>query len=159
MQLTRYTDYSLRVLLHVGTRERDQLSSINEIAAAYDISKNHLMKVVQDLGRAGFLETVRGRSGGLRLGRPADEIGIGDVVRHAEPGFDLVDCSTCIAAPACILPRIFAEATRSFLGVLDRYTLADLLVGKDAQLAALFAGAKNGFGIPRSETSCSAAVV
>ncbi|WP_232494063.1 Rrf2 family transcriptional regulator [Novosphingobium kaempferiae] len=131
MQLTRFTDYSVRVLLHVGARDEGDLSSIAEIAQTYDISRNHLMKVVQDLGQAGFLDTVRGRNGGLRLGRPADEITVGQIVRHTETSFQLVDCTTCIVAPACTLPRVFNEATQAFLAVLDRYTLADALVRRD----------------------------
>lgn len=126
MKLTRYTDYAMRVLIHLGTRG-DELSSIAEIARVYDISQNHLMKVVQDLGHAGFVETVRGRNGGIRLGRPADRINLGELVRHTEGGFDLVDCSSCMIAPACTLPRVLAEATRAFLAVLDKYTLVDLL--------------------------------
>jgi len=137
VQLTRYTDYAVRVLLHVGAQEEGNLSSIAEIAQVYGISRNHLMKVVQDLGQAGFLETVRGRNGGLRLGRPADEIGIGELVRHTETGFNLVDCSTCIVAPACTLPRVLNEATRAFLAVLDKYTLADILSRK-ADLRGIF---------------------
>lgn len=131
MQLTRYTDYSVRVLLHVGARDEGDLSSIAEIAQTYDISRNHLMKVVQDLGQAGFLETVRGRNGGLRLGRSPEEITVGQIVRHTETSFQLVDCTTCIVAPACTLPRAFNEATQAFLAVLDRYTLADALVRRD----------------------------
>jgi Rrf2 family nitric oxide-sensitive transcriptional repressor len=125
MQLTRYTDYGIRIMLHVGAH--DELSSIAQIAGAYGISKNHLMKVVQHLGQGGFLETIRGRNGGLRLGRPADEITLGQLVRRTEQGFDLVDCTNCLAAPACTVPRILREATQAFLGVLDRYTLADIL--------------------------------
>ncbi len=131
MQLTRFTDYSIRVLLHVGARDPGDLSSIAEIAQAYDISRNHLMKVVQDLGQGGFLETVRGRKGGLRLGRAADRITIGQIVRHTETSLNVVDCTACIVAPACILPRAFQEATRAFLTVLDGYTLADSLVRRD----------------------------
>lgn len=131
MQLTRFTDYAVRVLLHVGARDEGYLSSIAEIAQTYDISRNHLMKVVQDLGQAGFLETVRGRGGGLRLGRPAAEISIGQIVRHTETSFKLVDCTACIVLPACVLPRVFNEATRAFLEVLDRYTLADALTRRD----------------------------
>ncbi|MDO9369373.1 MAG: Rrf2 family transcriptional regulator [Sphingopyxis sp.] len=139
MQLTRFTDYSIRVLIHVASRRDGELSSIQEIADAYDISRNHLMKVVVDLGRAGFLETIRGRGGGLRLGRPAETINLGALVRHTEQSLQLVDCSTCLIAPACVLPRILAEATRAFLAVLDRYTLADLLRDRADDLRALFA--------------------
>lgn len=151
MQLTRYTDYSIRVLIHVGTRPDGELSSIQEIADAYDISRNHLMKVVQDLGRARFLETVRGRNGGLRLGRPADKINIGELVRHTEQGFNLVDCSTCLIAPACVLPRILAQATRAFLTVLDGYSLEDVLHDRRTDLRSLFGN----FGQSPRDAGCT----
>jgi Rrf2 family nitric oxide-sensitive transcriptional repressor len=127
MRLTRYTDYAMRVLMHLGARE-DALSSIAEIAAAYGISQNHLMKVVQDLGKAGYVATQRGRGGGIRLARPSIDINLGAVVRHTEEGFDLVDCGDCLIAPACSLPRVLNEAVQAFLAVLDRYTLEDILV-------------------------------
>lgn len=137
MQLTRYTDYAVRVLLHVGARDEGDLSSIAEIAQVYDISKDTLKKIVQDLNQAGFVTAVRGRKGGLRLGRPAADISIGAIIRHTETGFDLVDCSSCLIAPACTLPRILNEATQAFLAVLDRYTLADVL-NRRADLRHLF---------------------
>ncbi|MDF2621834.1 MAG: transcriptional regulator, BadM/Rrf2 family [Xanthobacteraceae bacterium] len=137
MKLTRYTDYAMRVMIHLGTHD-DRLVSIPEIARIYDLSHPNLMKVVQDLGHAGYVETVRGRHGGVRLARPADQINLGELVRHTEAGFDLVDCQGCLIAPACGLPGILAEATRAFLGVLDRYTVADLL-GRRSALRQLFA--------------------
>jgi Rrf2 family nitric oxide-sensitive transcriptional repressor len=126
MKLTRYTDYALRVMIHLGLHDQG-LESISEIARAYGISHNHLMKVVQDLGSAGYVETLRGRSGGIRLARPPAEINIGQLVRHTEQDFALVDCSSCTIAPACTLKGALAEATRAFLAVLDGYTVADLL--------------------------------
>lgn len=135
MRFTRYTDYAIRVMVHLGIH-RDGLSSIAEIARAYDISHNHLMKVVQDLAAAGFVEAVRGRKGGLRLGRPPEEINLGALVRHTECGFELIDCGTCAIRPACTLPGILADATRAFLAVLDGYTVADLLK-RDDQLRAI----------------------
>ena len=96
MRLTRYTDYAMRVLLQLAARD-DGLASIGEIARLYDISQNHLMKVVQDLGKAGFVRTVRGRGGGIALAMPADRIVVGQVVRHTEDGFHLVDCTACDA--------------------------------------------------------------
>jgi len=128
MKLTRYTDYALRVLLHLGAH-RDRLCSIAEIARAYDISENHLMKVVHDLGKGGFVSTMRGRGGGLRLGRPAEAIRIGDVVRYTEDGLGLVDCQSCVIASACLLSCVFREAIAAFLAVLDRHSLADLSSG------------------------------
>lgn len=109
MKLTRYTDYALRVLLYLGARP-DRLCSISEMAGAYAISQNHLMKVVHDLGKAGFVASVRGRLGGIRLARPPGEIIIGSVVRHTEDGFDLVDCGSCIIAPACGVTGVLSEA-------------------------------------------------
>jgi Rrf2 family nitric oxide-sensitive transcriptional repressor len=137
MRLTRYTDYAMRVLLHLAARGDDGLSSIGEIAALYKISQNHLMKVVQDLGKAGFVRTVRGRGGGVALARPADQIVVGQVVRQTEDGFQLVDCAGCVIAPACTLPRALNEATAAFIAVLDKYTLEDLLDQRH-QMRALF---------------------
>lgn len=137
MRLTRYTDYAMRVLLHLAARDADDLCSIGEIARLYKISQNHLMKVVQDLGKAGFVRTVRGRGGGIALARPADQIIVGQVVRQTEEGFQLVDCSQCVIAPACTLPRALDEATAAFIAVLDKYSLEDLLDQRH-QMRALF---------------------
>lgn len=126
MRLTRYTDYAMRVLLYLGARQ-DRLSSISEIAQAYGISQNHLMKVVSDLVNAGYLVSVRGRFGGVRLARSPAEINIGAVIRHTEDGFDLVDCGNCIIAPACGLTGALHQALAAFLTVLDGYTLESLL--------------------------------
>ena len=125
MRLSRHTDYALRALIHLASRP-DRLSSISEIARAYAISENHLMKVVHMLGRAGFIRTIRGRGGGIALARPANEIIIGAVVRHSEPDLNLADCGTCLIAPACGLTGALGEALGAFLAVLDRYTLADV---------------------------------
>lgn len=126
MKLTRYTDYSLRVLLHLAAHP-DRLCSIAEISRAYGISENHLMKVVHDLGKGGFVTTARGRGGGLRLGRPAQLISIGEVVRYSEDGLDLVDCESCVIAPACALTVLLDDAMGAFLAVLDQAMLADML--------------------------------
>jgi len=136
MRLTRYTDYAMRVLLYLGTHP-DKVCSIAEIARTYGVSQNHLMKVVNDLANAGFVTSLRGRSGGLRLGRPAGQINIGEVVRHTEEGFDLVDCASCFIAPACGLNGALAEALGAFMAVLDGYSLADL-IAKRAGIAQLF---------------------
>ncbi|MFA7441616.1 MAG: Rrf2 family transcriptional regulator [Sphingomonadaceae bacterium] len=139
MRLTRYTDYAMRVLLYLGAQSDAQaLCSIADIARAYNISQNHLMKVVNDLVNAGYLTSVRGRFGGIRLARAAAEIHVGEVVRHTEGGFhDLVDCGSCIAAPGCGLTGALRQAMAAFIGVLDGYTLADI-VGPKRQMATLF---------------------
>lgn len=130
MHITRYTDYSLRVLMYVALKG-DTLSTIREIAESYDISKNHLMKVVQELNSKGYLQAIRGKNGGLRLpGRP-DDINLGELVRGTEQDLTLVECfgegSQCALTPACRLKGVFAEALEAFFAVLDQYTLADLV--------------------------------
>ena len=137
MKLTRYTDYTIRVLTHLATRD-DGLSSIAEIAKIYGISQSHLMKVVQDLGHCGYVKTIRGRNGGIRMGRAATDINLGELVRHTEGSFNLADCPNCMIAPACGLTSILAEATGAFIAVLDKYTVADLL-GRRSRLRELFA--------------------
>lgn len=130
MRLTTFSDYSFRVLVYLGTT--DGLGTIAEIAAAYRISPNHLMKVVHYLAQAGYIETVRGKGGGMRLARSPEAINVGKVLRDTEEGFDLVEClepgrPQCRIAPACVLKGALAEARNAFLAVLDRYTLADLI--------------------------------
>lgn len=148
MKLTLYSDYALRVLTYAGAHG-DRLCSVGEIAEAYAISRNHLTKVVHDLGRTGFLESARGRSGGIRLARPPADIGIGEVVRHTEDGFTLVECGSCRIAPGCRLNGIFGRAMAAFLAVLDEYTLADLL-DRPAELTALLAGFREAAAPARS---------
>ena len=131
MRLTDYTDYSLRTLMYLGMH-RDKLVTIQDIADAYGISKSHLMKVVHQLGVAGLVETIRGRSGGLRLGKEPDKINIGEVVRGTEPDFMMVECfnrkiNECVLSPSCELQGVLLRATNAYLDVLDGVTLADLL--------------------------------
>ncbi len=132
MQLTQYTDYSLRTLIYLGLR-RDGLSTITEISESYGISRNHLVKVVHQLGAQGLIVTVRGKGGGIRLASPPDEINIGDVVRRFE-NLALVECfsdgNTCAISPSCRLRGVLQEAMRGFMEVLDTYTLQDLLASK-----------------------------
>lgn len=134
MHLTRYTDYSLRVLIYLASH-RDKLATIGEIATHYDISRNHLMKVVHQLGANGYIDTLRGKGGGIRLARPPEEIVVGKVVRSMEENMAIVECftpntCTCILAPGCTLKDALDEATQSFLATLDLYTLADLVGGQ-----------------------------
>lgn len=134
MQLTSFTDYSLRVLIHLGTHT-DTLSTVGAIAEEHGISRHHLTRVVHQLGLKGYIETVRGKGGGIRLARPPDQIGIGKVVRDMEPGFELAECfkpgeSSCRLLPGCALMPVLAQAGRAFLETLDRYTLADMLPHK-----------------------------
>jgi Rrf2 family nitric oxide-sensitive transcriptional repressor len=131
MRLTVYTDYALRLLMYLAVHVEPR-PTVAEVATSYGISRNHLMKVVYDLSLAGYVATTRGKKGGLRLGRPAAEIGLGEVVRHTEPDMALVPCAApegapCAIAPACRLKGALFRAQAAFLEVLDGYTLADLV--------------------------------
>jgi Rrf2 family transcriptional regulator, nitric oxide-sensitive transcriptional repressor len=130
MRLTVYTDYSLRLLIYAALQP-DGLVNISDVASAYGISRSHLTKVVHQLGIAGFLQTIRGKGGGLRLARLPSAIRIGDVVRCTEPDMALTPCfkpinAHCPIFPSCRLHSALQEAREAFLGVLDRHTLADL---------------------------------
>jgi Rrf2 family nitric oxide-sensitive transcriptional repressor len=131
LRLTVYTDYALRLLMYLALKD-DGLATIAEIAASYDISKNHLMKVAYELGIAGYIETVRGRRGGVRLAMAADSIGLGEVVRRTEPDMALVSCfkpteEPCAIRRCCVLRDALERAYASFTEVLDGYSLADLV--------------------------------
>ncbi|MCC6846936.1 MAG: Rrf2 family transcriptional regulator [Deltaproteobacteria bacterium] len=142
MQLTSYTDYSLRVLIYLAVH-KEGLATIAEISQAYGISKAHLTKIVHQLGLAGYLETIRGRGGGLRLARPPEKIRVGEVVRQTE-GTSLVECfdpktSRCRIEPVCGLRAALKDALQTFLTTLDGYTLADVVARRRNPLARLFA--------------------
>ncbi|GAB6855382.1 RrF2 family transcriptional regulator [Asaia astilbis] len=130
MRLTLHTDYALRVLLYLGLNQ-SRRASIREIAERYQISENHLVKVVHRLGQGGFVTTVRGKGGGLVLARSPDDIRVGDVVRFAEEDMALVAClqagQSCLLTGACRLQHVLGDALEAFMAVLDRQTLADLL--------------------------------
>ena len=150
MRLTVYTDYALRVLMYVAVA-REPRATISGIAASYGISRNHLMKVVYELGLAGYLETVRGKNGGLRLARPPSEIIVGEVVRRTEPDLALVPCldpvnAACAISPACRLRGAMHQARAAFLKVLDGYTLADLVENRAALEALLLDAAEEPAG-------------
>jgi Rrf2 family nitric oxide-sensitive transcriptional repressor len=134
MRLTTYTDYTLRTLIYL-TLAPEGLVRIADIAKGYGISENHLMKIVHQLGVAGYVETVRGKNGGLRLACRPEAINLGDVVRRMEPDLDLVPCfnpaGTCRIRPVCMLKSILGQALAAFLAVLDRHTLADLAASPD----------------------------
>lgn len=129
MQLTSFTDYALRMLMYAHAAG-DRLVTIEEIAGAYGISRAHLMKVANTLTRAGFLTATRGRAGGLKLGRAAETIRLGEVVRATEPDFALVECfstgSQCAIGGCCRLPAVLRRAMEAFLSELDRHTLASI---------------------------------
>jgi len=135
MQLTLYTDYSLRVLVFLGLKD-GELSTVNEIATSYGISRNHLVKVVHNLSRLGYLTSVRGKGGGVRLAQKAEQINIGKLVLKTEPNFNVVECfekenAGCPIDGMCALKGALGKAYAAFMTVLEQYTLADVLANKD----------------------------
>ena len=140
MRLTTFSDYSLRVLIYLGLRDNAR-ATIGDIATAYGISKNHLMKVAQFLSQQGYIETLRGKHGGLRLARAPEHINLGALVRATEAHTALVECfepqtSACRIEPVCALRAMLTRALQAFYAVLDEYTLADVLHNRD-QLAQI----------------------
>jgi Rrf2 family nitric oxide-sensitive transcriptional repressor len=134
MQLTRYSDYSLRVLMYLALNPKE-MSTISEIADAYGISRNHLVKVVHNLSLQKFIKTSRGKQGGLWLDRKPEHINVGTVIRYTEANFNLAECfdmdqNTCPIAGFCSLQTVLGRASRQFLKELDKYTLADLVPNK-----------------------------
>ena len=134
MRLTTFTDIGLRALMYLATRPAGYKSSITEVTEAYDLSRNHVVKVVHQLARAGLIHSIRGKGGGIMLGKPADEIRIGQVVMALEESLQVVDCTkpVCKILPACRLKGVLKEGVDAFIGALDQYTLADLIDNKEA---------------------------
>ena len=130
MRLTTFSDYALRVLMYAAASDR--LITIEETAKTYNISRAHLMKVVNILTRTGYIKGVRGRSGGFTLAKRPKDINLGEVVRATEPDFALVECfatdSQCIITKRCRLPVVLNEALNSFIATLDKYTLSDIML-------------------------------
>lgn len=135
MRLTLHTDYALRVLVHVGLRNGD-LVTINEIAESHAISKNHLTKVVHQLGRAGFLETVRGKYGGVRLLVEPETLRLGEFVRQVEEDFNLARCmrtgggDECRVSASCLAKHAFSRGLDAFFQALNDHTLADMIAAE-----------------------------
>lgn len=155
MKLTAFTDYSLRVLIFLAT-DPSRRATIGEIRAAFDVSENHLTKVVHFLGKQGWVETVRGKGGGLTLALAPEDIRVGNVVRDTEGRLAPAECfepdgGLCAISGCCRLKRVIAEALEAFFEVLDRYTLADLVRNRDAIIRVL------GITHRRNATSATAA--
>jgi Rrf2 family transcriptional regulator, nitric oxide-sensitive transcriptional repressor len=134
MRLTTFTDYTVRVLIYLGVHN-EEIATVAQIAEAYGISANHLMKVVHHLAKGGYIETARGKGGGMRLGLAPENINLGELVRGAEDNHKFVECSDrntsgCRIESACVLRGILGQALDAFFRSLDNYTLADLLTSK-----------------------------
>jgi Rrf2 family transcriptional regulator, nitric oxide-sensitive transcriptional repressor len=152
MRLTLHTDYALRVLMYVGVK-RDGVSTIPEIVERFDISKGHVMKVVHHLAQKGYLETTRGKRGGMRLARKPQQINVGAVVRDMEEELGVLGClqgskGYCRIEECCLLRSALRDATNAFLATLDRYTLQDLI--KPRMLSSLLGLDGPGHGSAKS---------
>lgn len=133
MKLTAFTDYSLRLLMYVAVND-DRLVSIREVSEVFELSRNHLMKIVHELGKGGYLKTVRGKNGGFRLGMLAQDINLGQLIRYTEDDLDVVECFDdknfdCKIVEQCMLAGVLQMALNSFFSVLDGHTLKDLIEG------------------------------
>lgn len=144
MRLTDFTDHAVRVLMYLALEDHG-LASTGEIADRYGISRSHLTKIAWTLGRGGFIDTVRGRGGGLKLARPARAISVGEVARHMERTILFSQCfaeepGACRISPCCPYKRVLTEAEEAFYAVLDRFTIEDL-VRRNCELRAVLFGA------------------
>ena len=154
MKLTSYSNYAMRSL-QLAALKAPELVRIDDVARIHNLSRPHIMKIVHELGKAGYLETVRGRGGGFRLARPAEEIVVGDVIRITEGPMDVVECfnadrNTCPLMGICVLSRKLQEATAAFMAVLDGLTVADIAANR-GQLLDRIAPLE----VPRAETVSS----
>lgn len=140
MQLTRYTDYGLRILVYMAVLPKGKKASIDELSEVYDISRNNVNKIVHQLGKAGILKTVRGKGGGFFLDKAPEQVNIGEVVELLENSLQIIDCNKplCRILPACRLKSVLNEATTAFMAVLKRYTLQDLVKDKSKKLIQIF---------------------
>ena len=141
MELSRFTDYSLRVLIYAAAKAPEKIT-LGELTRAYRISRHHLVKIVHHLGKLGYLDNKRGRNGGIYLGRNPEQVSVGDVVRRTETHMNLVECfspknNACRLFFSCRLMGTLIEARDAFLGVLDSYTLADVASNKRSILNLL----------------------
>ena len=139
MQLTRHTDYALRTLILAALKPEGERLSVAEITETYELSRSHVMKIVQKLGQLGYLRNIRGKGGGIELGRAPETINIGEVVREMEATLQVIDCNSpcCRLQPACKLKGVLGEAMNAFMAVLGGYTLGDLLEEKNELIRLL----------------------
>ena len=139
MQLTHYTDNALRVLIFLSLKKNNTRSTITEISQQFNVSRNHLVKVVHKLGKLNYVSTIRGKNGGLVLNQEADKIQLGEVIKHMESTLNIIDCKAPALCPIeinCKLKFILQNAANQFYDSLNQYTLADLLE-KPEQLRVL----------------------
>lgn len=145
MQLTRFTDLGLRVLMFLSVAQPGETRTIGEITDKFDVALNHMTKVVQFMGQCGWLETIRGKGGGIRLARSPETYRLGDIVHTLERTNDLIDCGMppCVLQGNCTLKSLLNKATNAFYAELNRYTLADAITGNTSHAILHLHGAKS----------------
>lgn len=136
MQLTRFTDYGLRTLMYVAARAENS-ASVKEVAEHYGISRNHLVKVVHRLSQLGYIETTKGKGGGIKIAKDAEKLRLGDLIKQLEPNMNMVECfdaktNTCRITGSCQLKHYLFEATQNFIDTMNRYTLANTMPNTEA---------------------------
>ncbi|MGI2172453.1 Rrf2 family transcriptional regulator [Shewanella sp. MF05960] len=140
MQLTRYTDFGIRILMYLAVQpERETLFRIAEVTSVFDLSSNHVAKIIHQLGKLGYLQTIRGKSGGFKLAKTADQLHLGQLIRDLEHSLAPIDCESpyCRFTPICKLKGVLGKAVAAYLAVLDQYTLADIVDNRSDILATL----------------------
>ncbi|SER10754.1 transcriptional regulator, BadM/Rrf2 family [Amphritea atlantica] len=142
MRLSAFTDFGLRTLMYLATLEEARLSSVAEVSAVYQVSQSHMVKVIGQLAKLGYVQTIRGKNGGIRLAQSPESINIGDVIEQLENHLDGVDClsTSCQLLPCCELKKALMEGMRAFINTMRQYTLADLMVNKRQLIPLLAAG-------------------
>lgn len=142
MRLSAFTDFGLRTLIYLATLEETRLSSVAEVSSVYQVSQSHMVKVIGQLAKLGYVQTIRGKNGGIRLAVSPESINIGEVIEQLENYLDGVDCTTtsCQLLPCCELKKALIEGMRAFIDTLRKYTLADLMVNKNQLIPLLSVG-------------------
>lgn len=139
MQITRFTDYGLRTLMYVAARS-ENIASVKEVSEHYGISRNHLVKVVHRLSQLGYIETTKGKGGGIKIAKGTEKLRLGELIKQLEPNMNMVECfdaktNTCRITGSCQLKHYLFEATQSFINTMNKYTLADTVQNKELLFA------------------------
>lgn len=147
MRITTFTDFSLRTLIYLASLPPEQLSSVQQVSKVYNVSQNHMVKVVGKLRKLGYIHAQRGKGGGICLAMKPDEINVGQVIAQMENHMDGVDCNApaCQLAPCCELRKALAVGMQAFIDAMKNYTLADILINQDELSPLLFINTANGF--------------
>lgn len=142
MRLSAFTDFGLRTLMYLASLEEERLSSVAEVSTVYQVSQSHMVKVIGQLAKLGYVQTIRGKNGGIRLAASPESINIGEVIEQLENHLDGVDCTTtaCQLLPCCELKKALTEGMRAFIDTMRTYTLADLMVNKSQLIPLLATG-------------------